>query len=80
MPVITTIQDLNEIYQCRVPRMFYDYCESGSWTEQTFGDNISDFAKLRLRLGQKQRKNVERVGAVSGAPARAPPLPQPLPP
>ena len=49
MPVITTIQDLKEIYQRRVPRMFYDYCESGSWTEQTFGDNISDFAKLRLR-------------------------------
>ncbi len=49
MPVITTIQDLKEIYQRRVPRMFYDYCESGSWTEQTFVDNISDFAKLRLR-------------------------------
>ena len=49
MPVITTIQDLKEIYQRRVPRMFYDYCESGSWTEQTFSDNISDFAKLRLR-------------------------------
>ena len=49
MPVITTIQDLKNIYQRRVPRMFYDYCESGSWTEQTFEDNISDFAKLRLR-------------------------------
>ena len=49
MPVITTIQDLKEIYKRRVPRMFYDYCESGSWTEQTFSDNISDFAKLRLR-------------------------------
>ena len=49
MPVITTIQDLKEIYQRRVLRMFYDYCESGSWTEQTFEDNISDFAKLRLR-------------------------------
>ena len=49
MPVITTIQDLKEVYQRRVPRIFSDYCESGSWTEQTFGDNISDFAKLRLR-------------------------------
>jgi len=49
MPVITTIQDLKNIYQRRVPRMFYDYCESGSWTEQTFDDNISDFSKLRLR-------------------------------
>lgn len=49
MPVITTIQDLKDIYQLRVPRMFYDYCESGSWTEQTFRDNTSDFSKLRLR-------------------------------
>ena len=29
--------------------MFYDYCESGSWTEQTFRDNESDFDKIRLR-------------------------------
>ena len=49
MPVITTIQDLKDMYERRVPRMFYDYCESGSWTEQTFHDNISDFSKLRLR-------------------------------
>jgi len=49
MPVITTIQDLKDIYTRRVPQMFYDYCESGSWTEQTFRDNISDFSQLRLR-------------------------------
>ena len=39
MPVITNIEDLKRIYERRVPRMFYDYCESGSWTEQTFRDN-----------------------------------------
>ena len=49
MPVITTIQDLKDIYARRVPRMFYDYCESGSWSEQTFRDNTNDFAALRLR-------------------------------
>ena len=49
MPIITTIQDLKDVYERRVPRMFYDYCESGSWTEQTLQDNISDFSKLRLR-------------------------------
>ena len=49
MPVITSIQDLKEIYQRRVPKMFYDYCESGSWTEQTLQDNVSDFSKIRLR-------------------------------
>ncbi|MGB0799724.1 MAG: alpha-hydroxy acid oxidase, partial [Planktomarina sp.] len=45
----TTIQDLKDIYVRRVPRMFYDYCESGSWTEQTFRENTSDFGQLRLR-------------------------------
>ena len=49
MAVITTIEDLRRIYERRVPRMFYDYCESGSWTEQTFRDNSSDFADIRLR-------------------------------
>jgi L-lactate dehydrogenase (cytochrome) len=49
MPVITHIDDLKQIYQRRVPRMFYDYVESGSWTEQTFRDNTSDFNQIRLR-------------------------------
>ncbi|NJM82846.1 MAG: alpha-hydroxy-acid oxidizing protein [Tabrizicola sp.] len=49
MPVITCIDDLKRLYKRRVPRMFYDYAESGSYTEQTFRDNTSDFAALRLR-------------------------------
>ncbi|WP_372571185.1 alpha-hydroxy acid oxidase [Ruegeria jejuensis] len=49
MPVITNIDDLKRIHERRVPRMFYDYAESGSWTEQTFRENSSDFEKLRLR-------------------------------
>ncbi len=49
MAVITTIDDLHRLYRRRAPRMFYDYCESGSWTEQTFRDNIGDFQKIRLR-------------------------------
>ncbi|MGR3290489.1 MAG: alpha-hydroxy acid oxidase [Paracoccaceae bacterium] len=49
MPVITCIQDLKRLYKRRVPKMFYDYCESGSWTEQTFRENISDFQALHLR-------------------------------
>ena len=49
MPVITTIEDLHKIYKRRAPKMFYDYCQSGSWTEQTFRDNTTDFAKIRLR-------------------------------
>ncbi|NOX39337.1 MAG: alpha-hydroxy-acid oxidizing protein [Alphaproteobacteria bacterium] len=46
MPVITCIEDLRTIYERRVPRMFYDYVETGSWTEQTFHENSSDFQKL----------------------------------
>jgi L-lactate dehydrogenase (cytochrome) len=49
MPVITEIEDLKRIYRRRVPKMFYDYCESGSWTEQTFRENSSDFDLIRLR-------------------------------
>ncbi|OUS39011.1 alpha-hydroxy-acid oxidizing enzyme [Rhodobacterales bacterium 56_14_T64] len=49
MPVITNIDDLKRLYQRRVPRMFYDYCESGSWTEQTFRENTTDFDQIRLR-------------------------------
>ena len=49
MPAITNIEDLKRIYRRRVPKMFYDYAESGSWTEQTFRENTSDFDKIRLR-------------------------------
>jgi len=58
MTVITNIQDLKDIYHRRVPKMFYDYCESGSWNEQTFRENISDFDQLRLR----QRVAVDMTG------------------
>jgi len=58
MTVITCIEDLKRIYERRVPRMFYDYCESGSWTEQTFRDNSSDFDDIRLR----QRVAVDMTG------------------
>ena len=49
MPVITNIADLQSIYKKRVPKMFHDYAESGSWDEQTLEDNSSDFKKIRLR-------------------------------
>ncbi|CUJ87581.1 L-lactate dehydrogenase [cytochrome] [Shimia thalassica] len=58
MPVITNIEDLKRIYQRRVPRMFYDYAESGSWTEQTFRENTSDFDDIYLR----QRVAVDMSG------------------
>ncbi|MFQ6554186.1 L-lactate dehydrogenase [Aestuariibius insulae] len=58
MPVITTIEDFKPIYRRRVPKMFYDYAESGSWTEQTFRENTSDFDRIRLR----QRVAVDMEG------------------
>ena len=58
MPVITNIDDLKRIHRRRVPKMFYDYAESGSWTEQTFRENTSDFDKIRLR----QRVAVDMSG------------------
>lgn len=49
MPVITCIDDLKTLYRRRVPRMFYDYCETGSWSEQTFRENTSDFDAIYFR-------------------------------
>ena len=49
MPVITTIEDLRLMAKQRVPKMFYDYADSGSWTEQTYRENSTDFEKVRLR-------------------------------
>src|SRR5437867_11708594 len=49
MTVITNIEDLRVLAQKRVPRMFYDYADSGSWTESTYRANESDFQPIKLR-------------------------------
>jgi L-lactate dehydrogenase (cytochrome) len=49
MPVITNIEDLRALAKRRVPRMFYDYADSGSWTESTYRANENDFARIKLR-------------------------------
>ena len=49
MTVITNIEDLRRLAQKRVPRMFYDYADSGSWTEGTYRANESDFQKIKFR-------------------------------
>jgi L-lactate dehydrogenase (cytochrome) len=48
-PPITTIEDLRILAQRRVPRMFYDYADSGSWTESTYRANEADFGRIKLR-------------------------------
>jgi L-lactate dehydrogenase (cytochrome) len=57
MTPITTIADLQELAKKRVPRMFYDYADSGSWTEGTYRSNESDFQKILLR--QRVAVNME---------------------
>lgn len=49
MTVITQVEDLRRLAQKRVPRMFYDYADSGSWTESTYRANEADFARIKLR-------------------------------
>lgn len=58
MPVITCIDDLKALHRRRAPKMFFEYCESGSYTEQTFRDNTADFADIRL----KQKVAVDMLG------------------
>ena len=57
MPVITNIEELRLLAKKRVPRMFYDYADSGSWTEGTYRANSSDYAKILLR--QRVAVNME---------------------
>jgi L-lactate dehydrogenase (cytochrome) len=54
---ITCIEDLRVLHQKRAPRMFYDYCDSGSWTESTYRANSDDFQKIKLR--QRVAVNME---------------------
>ncbi len=57
MTVITSIEDLRVLAKKRVPRMFYDYADSGSWTESTYRANQADFAKIKLR--QRVAQDIE---------------------
>ena len=57
MTTITCIEDLRVLAKRRVPRMFYDYCDSGSWTEGTYRANEADFQKIKLR--QRVAVNLE---------------------
>ncbi len=63
MPVITTIEDLRILAQKRVPRMFYDYADSGSWTESTYRANSDDFQSIKLR--QRVAVNMENRSTAS---------------
>jgi L-lactate dehydrogenase (cytochrome) len=57
MSIITTIDDLRVLAKRRVPRMFYDYADAGSWTESTYRANSEDFARILFR--QRVAVNLE---------------------
>jgi len=52
-----TIDDLMEVARRRVPKQFFDYADSGAWTEQTYRANTEDFQKITLR--QRVAVNLE---------------------
>ena len=54
---VTNISDLQRIARRRVPRMFYDYADSGAWTESTYRDNSDAFGRIRLR--QRVARNID---------------------
>ncbi|MBP6900033.1 MAG: alpha-hydroxy-acid oxidizing protein [Burkholderiaceae bacterium] len=49
MPVITCVEDLRRLAKKRVPRMFYDYVDAGSWTEYSYRANEEDFRRIEFR-------------------------------
>jgi L-lactate dehydrogenase (cytochrome) len=58
MSVITSIEDLRALAEKRVPRMFYQYADSGSWTESTYRANEADLARIQFR--QRVAVDLER--------------------
>ena len=56
MKVVTCIEDLRVLAEKRVPKMFYQYADSGSWSETTYRENEADLARIRFR----QRVGVSR--------------------
>ena len=63
MTVITNIEDLRVLHEKRAPRMFYDYADSGSWTEGTYRSNESEFSKIKFR--QRVAVNVDHRSIAS---------------
>jgi len=49
MALITCVEDQRQIAKRKVPKMFYDYADTGSWTESTYNQNEKDFEKIRFR-------------------------------
>ena len=46
---MTCIEDLRRVAKFKMPKMFYDYIDSGSWTQHTYHANTTDFAPIEFR-------------------------------
>jgi len=71
---ITTIEDLRVVYQRRVPRMFYDYADSGSYTESTYRANEDDFKRMKFR----QRVAINMEGRTTASTMLGTPVAMPV--
>ena len=49
MTKVACIDDLQKLAKRRVPKMFYDYADSGSWTESTYRANETDLQQIKFR-------------------------------
>jgi len=58
MKSVLTIAEMKELARRRVPKMFFDYADSGAWTESTYRANEADYARIKLR----QRVLVDMTG------------------
>jgi len=70
---ITCVADFQSLARRRVPRMFYDYVDSGSWTESTYQANDNDFQRLLFR--QRVATDIENRSlqtTMLGQPVRMP--------
>ena len=54
---ILTVDEMKTAAHRRVPKMFFEYADSGSYTESTYRANESDFSKIKLK--QKVAVNLE---------------------
>lgn len=57
MPIITDVADMQTLARRRVPKMFYDYADTGSWTQSTYHDNEAAFQRQKLR--QRVARNID---------------------
>ena len=72
--VITCVEDLRRLHRRRVPRMFYDYVDSGSWDELTYRANEADLRAIRLR----QRVAVNMAGRSTASTMAGEPVAMPV--